>query len=282
MSSADRSGFRILDAHNHVGNLAASIGYSDKPAIAADEFADVELRHRLETLDERGVQEAIVIGGHSYLRPNGLADTRAVNNALAEYRAATPDRFPAAVGIVEPLYGDAGLDEIDRCARELGLAGISFHARFQGVTNASPWIRRYLARMAELGLVPFIHALGESSSEALWMVEALADAFADTRIVILDAFSTFAQSQLVPEVAARHPNLLFDTALSHSRSAFIPLIERFGADRLAYGSNLYSWPFDVSSHHVLPQILSLDITDDEKAAILGGNLRSALRLATPP
>ena len=76
--------------------------------------------------------------------------------------------FPAAVGIVEPAYGDASFAELERCKHELGLAGISFHTRFQGVSLDSRFILAYVAKMAELGLLPVIHAMNETPEEALW------------------------------------------------------------------------------------------------------------------
>ncbi|MGR7003449.1 amidohydrolase family protein [Yinghuangia aomiensis] len=117
--------YEILDCHHHVGDVHGVLGLGPTPT-GSDPAAD-ELAVRLATMDRNGVDRAIVIPGHGYLRPSGLADTRRINDAIAAYRDATPDRFPAAVGIVEPLYGPAGLDEVDRCAHELGLRGISFH-----------------------------------------------------------------------------------------------------------------------------------------------------------
>ena len=38
------------------------------------------------------------------------------HDRIAAYRAALPDRFPVAAGIVEPRDGEASLAEIERCA----------------------------------------------------------------------------------------------------------------------------------------------------------------------
>ena len=67
---------------------------------------------------DNDVDQAIVIPSHAYLRPDGIADTRRVNDHIAAYREHDPKRFPAALGIVEPLYGARGLEEIDRLADE--------------------------------------------------------------------------------------------------------------------------------------------------------------------
>src|SRR5881397_1422363 len=94
--------FDVFDVHHHVGRAFDALGGD---LAAASEQVDVELETRLRIMDEGGVRQALVIPGHGYLRPNGLADTRRVNDEIAAYRDRTPDRFPVACGIVEPAYG---------------------------------------------------------------------------------------------------------------------------------------------------------------------------------
>ena len=125
-------------------------------------------------MDDGGVHQALVIPGHGYLRPNGIADTRRVNDEIAAYRDATPERFPVACGIVEPRDGAAAFEEIDRAAGELGLVALSFHTRFQGVSMDSQWILRYLERMGEVGLVPLMHAMDDTPEESLWKLASIA------------------------------------------------------------------------------------------------------------
>src|SRR5438093_11654352 len=167
--TVDATGFDVFDVHHHVGRAFDALGgeLADEQPFEPDEFARVELADRLRIMDEGGVRQALVIPGHGYLRPNGIADTRRVNDEIAAYRDATPDRFPAACGIVEPRDGREALAEIDRAKRELGLVALSFHTRFQGVSMDSHWIQRYLARMSEVGLVPLVHAMDDSPDDAL-------------------------------------------------------------------------------------------------------------------
>lgn len=268
-----------IDVHQHIGDNSAAGATTGKrtgePTIAD---IDADIARRLDVMEHRGVDQAIVIGPHGYLRPDGIADTRRVNDQVAAYRDRRPDRFPAGVGIVEPLYGARGFEELSRCAGDLGLVGISFHARLQGASNDSPWVRSYLERMGELGLIPFVHAIGEYPEEALWKVGVVADDFPDLPIVVLDAFSTLEQSMFVPYVAERCPNLVFDTALSHGWGYIAPLVERCGASRLVYGSDLHSTASYSHHHDPLQDILAADISDDDRAAILGGTIARILGL----
>lgn len=262
----------IVDAHQHYGSLAATGIDGELERARLDEWEAQERSDRLAVMDARGVDQAVIIGGHGYLRPNGVADTRTVNDGVAAYRDARPDRFVAGVAIVEPLHGEAALDELERCASELRLAGVSIHTRFQGVSLDSPWVRRILDRAGELNLVPFVHAVGESPEESLWKVDVLAQDFPELSMVVLDAFSTYEQSAMVTRVAERRPNLVFDTSLARSFTYFMPLVRSLGSDRVVYGTDLYSGPRTFEQPDLLGEILAAELADSDRAAIAGGTI----------
>jgi predicted TIM-barrel fold metal-dependent hydrolase len=268
-------GYNIFDCHHHVGDVKAFLGETmgGSEDTAADPLA-VEMRRRIEIMDEGGVSQCCVIPGHGYERPNGLTDTRRVNDSIAAYRDATPDRFPVAAGVCEPLYGAESLAELDRCKNELGLAAISFHTRFQGASMDNPWILKYVERMAELGLRPILHAMTESADEAIWKTATIARAFPDTTMLVLDSFSTFEGTKEVSDIAESHPNLLFDTSLSYNFDFIEIFARRFGAHRVVFGTDLYSPPLGRRISHLVPQILESALSDADKTAILGGNGRS--------
>ena len=268
--------FEVFDVHHHVGRAFDALG---GPLPSDDElaaFAAVELEDRLRIMDAGGVHQAMVIPGHGYLRPHGIADTRAVNDGIAAYRDATPERFPVACGIVEPTHGPASFDEIDRCASELGLVALSFHTRFQGVSLDSQWIHRYLERMGEAGLVPVIHAMDDTPEEALWKLATLARAFPDLDVLALDAFSGFEASRQSFHVAELAPNIVWDTSLSYNFDVIEDFARQFGAEKVVFGTDLYSHPVGRRISHLLPQIEASALSDADKAAILGGNARTLL------
>lgn len=268
----------IVDAHTHVGAARVAIGDANKDA-ESKLGLERDLAERLAILDERGVGKAVVIPGHNYLRPEGIVDTRDVNNQIASYRDGCSNRILAAIGIVEPLYGARGFEEILRCKEELNLVGISFHSRFQGGSIDDIWVFRYIERMGELGLVPYVHAVGESVDESLWKIENLAKGLPDVRFLVLDAFSTAEQSHFLLSAAERQTNLLFETSLSLSFSKrVLPAINRIGASRIVYGSDLYSWPYGAPSGEVLQDVKDSDLSGEDKVAILGGNVLRLLGL----
>jgi predicted TIM-barrel fold metal-dependent hydrolase len=229
-------------------------------------------------MDEGGVRQAMVIPGHGYLRPRGLADTRVVNDEIAAYRDRTPDRFPVACGIVEPRDGAAAFAEIDRTAEELRLVALSFHTRFQGVSLDSRWIVRYLERMGERGMVPVIHAMDDTPEEALWKLASVARELPDLTLLALDAFGGFEATRQCFFVADVAPNVVFDTSLSYNFDFIEDFVVRFGADRVVFGTDLYSFPVGRRISHLLPQIEASALDDADKAAVLGGTARRLLRV----
>jgi len=271
--------FDVFDVHHHVGRafdaLGGELAHDDADA---EEFARTELSQRLRVMDEGGVDQALVIPGHGYLRPTGLADTRRINDEIAAYRDRTPDRFPVACGIVEPRDGPNALGEIDRIGNELGLVAISFHTRFQGVSMDSQWILRYLERMGEAELVPLVHAMDDTPEESLWKLASIARRLPDLTILALDPFAGFEATRQCFFVADVAPNIVFDTSLSYNFDFVEEFAVRFGAGRVVFGTDLYSWPVGRRISHLLPQIVESGLADDAKAAILGGNAREILRV----
>ena len=267
----------VFDVHHHVGSLSSPAGVPgghDQTGVAD------EMQARIEIMDRGGVRQAAVIPGHGYLRPNGHADTRAVNDQIASYRDLNPGRFPVAIGIVEPRDGDVTFGEIDRCRDELGLVGLSFHPRFQGVSIDNGWISSYVGHMATCGLVPVIHALNETVEESVWKVGQLADEFPDVTMLVLDGYSTYEGTKQCSYLARRHENLIFDTSLSLHSEFVVQDIKRFGSHRFVFGTDLYSPPLGYRISHVLDELLESDLDDDSKAAVLGGTARRLFGVTT--
>jgi hypothetical protein len=73
-STADH-GFEVLDVHHHVGDAFSALGGDLDPTggMSAEEHERVELESRLAIMDDAGVARAVVIPGHGYLRPEGVA-----------------------------------------------------------------------------------------------------------------------------------------------------------------------------------------------------------------
>ena len=274
-------GFDVIDCHHHYeagAGIGDMLGYASRGAHDVD-GVDMEMQTRIEIMDREHIRGAVIIAGHSYLRPRGLADTMEVNNKVAAYRDRAPDRFVAAVGVVEPLYGHSGHDEIRRCAAELGMKGISFHNGYQGVPIDGPLMYPMIEKIGEAGMTPFIHAIG-TQLETVWQADVLAKDFPDLPMIVLDTFHDHNAVRALTDIAERRPNLYFDLSLLVSFDCLgRPLVRAIGADRFVYGTDLYSWPLQTKSYgNILSNILESDLSTEEKSAILSGNIKKILKL----
>jgi uncharacterized protein len=265
----------VFDVHQHHGAVAHSaVAGAPEPTDAA-QWLRAEVAARVSTMDRLGIGRTIILPGNSYLRPEGLRDTRAINEAIVRYCAADPSRFAAGAGVVEPLYGAAGLAEVRRIA-EVGLVGVSYHARFQGVATDDAWIHRHLELMPTLGLVPFVHCYADSTLEAPVLVGNLARAHPQLPIAVLDGMSTYHHTLECIALAERHPNLVFDSAMAFNASAITQFVRAVGADRLLFGSDIYSHPNTFVTSNTPAALRAGDLQPDELLAILGGNLARLL------
>ena len=59
------------------------------------------------------------------------------------------------------------------------------------------------------------------------------------------------------------------------------LKKQFGAERVVFGTDLYSYPVGKRISHLLPQIVASSLDVAAKEAILGGNARRILGLTAP-
>ena len=271
--------FEVLDVHHHIGSAMGSLGWGGRPTQELPE--DEERRGRLRVMNEGGVRQAIIQPPHNYLRPNGIADTRKVNESTAAYRDAHPDRFPAALGVVQPQDGPLALEEVSRVRDELHMAGISFHTLLQGVSVDSAFVRQTIERLGELGMLPLIHAVTSNPHEALWKVGAIGRSFPDLRILVVDALADFASTIECFHVAEIAPNLVFDTTFAIDIDIIEDFVHKFGAERLTFGTDLYS-PGGLLGRRenpILPRIVESDaLSRKDKELILSGNARSLLGL----
>jgi predicted TIM-barrel fold metal-dependent hydrolase len=283
-------GFEVIDVHQHLSHEALGEVHRhlhvernivfEGPARSSGDSGEspmsLELRNRLDALDAEHVGGAVIIPIHGYLRPRGVVDTVAMNDAVAAYRARAPQRFIGAVGVVEPIHGPSGYGEIRRCRDELGFVGVSTHGQ---VPTNSLLMRRLIGKIGEAGLVPFVHCFG-SYNETIAQVDSLAGVFPDLPMLVLDVFHEQAQVSLLPEVAARRPKLIFDLSSSLNFEVMgLPQIRAVGVERFLYGTNMHSLPLHTKPFGtLLPEILASGLTSAEKTAILSGNARRLLGL----
>jgi predicted TIM-barrel fold metal-dependent hydrolase len=259
----------VFDVHNHIGALVVS-PHADG---GGDVDIDDDYRRRTALMDRFGVTKGAVMPALQYERPNGQADTRRVNDLMAQYKRRFAERFPVAMGTVEPLHGEKlGVAELQRMRHELELDAVVWHHRMQGSQIADRRMRAFLREAEALRLPAFIHLFAESTLEASWGLEILAEEFPGVTFVALDAFSGHTQTRYMFSLAKRCSNVLFETGVLFLMGRIVEeFVGTFGSERLLYGSDLYVNPPAYEVPHVLNEIRAAAIAPRDRANVLWAN-----------
>lgn len=254
---------QVFDIHHHLGSLR-------DPTFQATAAATAD--HHLGIMDELGIDAAGILPAPVYPNPNGLADTREKNDQVAAVQATDPDRFPLAFGTVEPWYGAAGLDEVDRLLESLD--GIMWHNRWQRAAVNSPMIHDLVDRAADHDAVVGLHAHAGSDLTAPWRVFEVTQSYPDVQFAVFDVFSSRKQTN---ELVSRAPeldleNVVFDTALAPRLRTQLPgVIDTVGHEKLVFGSDVYTDQDGPFSTLIFEQFAETDLEADIQDAIFWEN-----------
>jgi predicted TIM-barrel fold metal-dependent hydrolase len=227
--------YQVLDVHAHIPD---DLFDRQLPGGGFDVAAD--LASRLELMDRSGVTASVLMAPALYERPNGIADTRRVNDCVAWYREQNAERFPVALGTVEPFHGrDVGLDEIRRIASELKLNGVVWDHFRQGTAIEEPRMVVFVTELGRLGLPAVIHTHAIDQRQSPGRVAALARRAPDATIVALGALSSLQREWELRQVADEAPNLLFDTTETLPIGPIERYVDILGSERLLFGTDMY-------------------------------------------
>lgn len=270
----------IVDAHQHVGNLRAALGYQGEGGITKELPLGEDARRRLSVMQQLGVDWAVLQPSHGYLRADGIRDTMRVNDRMALYREQDPARFKVVLGTVEPMHGERSLSEIDRIKHELKLNGVSWHHRFQGCYIDCHWMFPYLRRMTELQLVPIVHINVESTLESIWRLQRLAREFSALTFIAYDGLYSYNFGQQIMDTAFLSPNVVWDIG-GHSRINVEQWVRKNGSRNICFSAEVpYGASGRIEKPKLLEEIQGARISEEDKANILGLNLRRIFRLDT--
>ncbi|MFW5918028.1 MAG: amidohydrolase family protein [Haloferacaceae archaeon] len=165
----------VVDAFAHVlpepflERMRTAHPSEELAAMDDDRFWDVE--RRLADMDAAGIDRQVLTLARASLwrgldAAEALALVRAANDAVAAY-AEQSDRF-LAVGTLPFLTGEY-LDELDRCVRDLGMAGVQVFSNVEGRPlddpGHAPFFERVDRRGVPLWLHPQLHEWHEWDSQ---------------------------------------------------------------------------------------------------------------------
>jgi predicted TIM-barrel fold metal-dependent hydrolase len=263
--------YRIFDLHSHVNEGLVKRALPDGGYDVADDVA-----YRLGIMRRANVRACGLMANHVYERPEGIVQTRQMNDFVAWYRDSHRDVFPVAIGGVEPIYGVrvAG-EEIRRMATELRLDGVVWHHHFHGTDVDEPRMYALIEELEKRQLPAFLHFNGDSLQEQYpGDLEPLARAFPNVTFVALCSLHSGSSIYAIRRLADRCANVMLDTSFLRPIGRQIEALSAtIGADRLIFGTDMV--PYASHIYQVQPGVLDIveseRLSEDDKRKIFWGN-----------
>jgi aminocarboxymuconate-semialdehyde decarboxylase len=274
------------------------------------------IQRRVERMEGMGVDRQVLslnpILFRYYLDPVHAAQaSAAINDEIAGIVADHPDRFSG--------FGALPLQDVPRAVAELervmstpGMVGVAVGTHVNGANWDEPHLFPVLEAASELGAIVFIHPAASRLKEALpryhmrnyianptettiavgsIIFGGVLDRLPDLDLVLAHgggytcwAFARFDHGYKVRAEAREHAaglpseylaRMWYDS-LVHGHGNLRRLIEVVGVDRVVLGTD---FPADMGQPEPVAWIEGSDLSEAERAAVLGGNARGLLAKA---
>ena len=180
-----------------------------------------DVGHRLRDMEVKGIDMRVLSVSAPNVYPWPVAEqvtiARHVNDALAQYCSAHPDRF---IGLASLPLGDvdASLREIDRAVNELGLKGIALGSNIGGLPLNDPCFEPLWAKINALRLPVVEHPVFPRDTSDMGEFEL------PLRVGLMFDTTLMAARMIYAGIFERYPDFPF--VLAHTGAALIMLMER--------------------------------------------------------
>ena len=241
----------VVDVHTHIG--------SNNNYQRVDTDADAIVRK----MDRIGVDKILCSNS-----PGAYSDFRWGNEVAAQAHAKYPDRI-LALAVGSPHYPNVDWDDyFVRDNRFFGLKAVPF------VQGQQPIYHEGLMPMYEYanqkGLAVLFHSWMDSETRDATKV---AKQFPNARFILGHAAYTARDAAV--EACRQCDNVILETTLSRPTEGDLEwIVNKVGADRVAYGSDLTAF----ECTHILGTILMSRLTESEKEKVLGLNAKAFFNL----
>jgi predicted TIM-barrel fold metal-dependent hydrolase len=253
--------YRIFDAHLHCPAESGELWQWHTVTRNFQEF--------VAYLDQTGVQRGIINSQRSQLKGTP-AEFTAGNREVARYVEKYKGRFVGAC-VVNPLYIDEALKEIEYCRKELGFVWVgelcNYTVPYQYTIKEFELL---VGQVVKLGMILDVHTeLGE--------MDFIIEKFPKATIV----FPHFGDGDEYRDIfkriesVAKHPNCYLDTSgYGHDRMGMLEYaVKTIGPDRVLFGSD-----FSINCPAtVIARIHNSFLGEEQKQRILAGNLENLLK-----
>lgn len=240
----------------------------------------------IAAMETQGVDMAVV---SAVVGPGG-DNGKAANDFVRETVQTYPSRLTGFACVVP--YLDNAVETLEHYVKEQGFQGLKIHPSIQQFFPSDQRIFPIVEKAIELDIPILIHTGAvpipgtRSRYDDPLEIDDLALIYPEAKIVMAhgDPFGP------APAIAGKHPNVYMDTTTTFAR--FIRLIPGLGEDTLKFmglvsgksGCSKVIFGSDANplkTHRLeenLAPLRALDISDQEKSLILGGNAAQLLKL----
>lgn len=312
----ERYGYGGFPQIEHASSGCARITVDGQP------FRDVEdtcwvPERRLADCDRLGIDVQVlstvpIMFGYWAKPEHGHDLARLLNDHIADLVRTFPTRF-VGLGTLPMQAPDLAVRELERCVRELGMAGIQIGTHVNGRNLDDPAVEEVLAGAADLDAAVFVHPWDMLAPERMerywlrWLVGMPAEtALAMCSVIfggVLDRLPALrlcfahgggafpgtlgriergytARPDLCAVAGASNPKSylrrLYVDSLTHDDWALRRLLDLMGADRVALGSD---YPFPLGEETPGAMLASIaDLAPDALRRIRSGTALEFLRL----
>ncbi|ASW55596.1 amidohydrolase family protein [Plantactinospora sp. KBS50] len=279
------------------------------------------MERRVERMDDRGIDTEMLsllppLFRYDVPAADNIAASRDVNDELSELTKRFPGRF-LGLGTLPLQDVEASVAEIERAMALPGMAGFAIGTNINGANLDEESLAPFFTAAQDLGAFIFIHPMDQRHTGSLdryylrntignplETTTAAASLMLSGRLAQLPRLNvclahgggyvaaalgrlehTYRVRKEVEKTPEHSPAALyrrfFYDCLTHDERTLRHLVDFVGADRVVIGTD---YPADMGMTDAAREIAaSAAFTDDEKAAILGGNLAAVLgRLIADP
>ncbi len=243
-------GYTVIDCSTHFGFLP----YRD---------TDVSVEKLRSSMSRYGIAGALTysLKGIAYDFREGNEETLAVCDS-------NPGLLPVAT--VDPRRHLGVIEEIGKCKSE-GFVALRLFPEQQGWKLNSALVKPILKELERLGMPVILNGAGGGGpSEVICAVEG------STIPVILTGIG---YGNLAEGIAAalEHPSIFLEAQVNDTPDSLAVTVDALGAERVVYGSGSPT----LSMRASLNGVVEAELTDNQKALILGGNLQRILGVSVP-
>ncbi|RPJ51488.1 MAG: amidohydrolase [Chloroflexi bacterium] len=218
----------------------------------------------VDGLHRAGTEQALVFG----LEKAFFGPSRPANDTLAQaVKPYAGELFPVCT--IHPRDEGAAVDEMERCASELGMVALKLHPWLQAFSVVEAGLIPIMRTAARLGW-PVIFHDGTPPYSTPLQIAYLAEQVPEATIILGHAgLSDFPMEALA--AGQRCPNIYLcpcGVPLNWMRA----FVDKIGCERILYGSD-YPFGGPASLHYYLAKIRALNLSPGDEEQVVSGNIR---------